>query len=316
MPTESDLASAYAHYYTHDVGPPKHYGLFKRRLSTVYKKAREGYLAARHNIKDGTSAPIWRWMGLTLALAPSLREDFEFQVLYTSPLQGGHALDVGCGAGQEMLRLAGRGWIVKGLDPDLSAVEAARSRGLEVSHGTLSDGHFPDGYFDLVLMSHVLEHLRDIGAAVAEVHRILKPGGRLVALTPNGRSWGHRTFGRHWRGLETPRHLYVYSPSHLITIAQTCGFADVSVRSSVRGARRIIAESFAIRRFERGTRPGARRRDMWAAFLLQAWEGIRLQLDKASGEELVLIARRPGDPTARRLPNSNSLSSSKPGDET
>lgn len=48
----------------------------------------------------------------------------------------------------------------------------------------VTDINFPDGHFDLVICNHVLEHVPDDGRAIAELYRVLKPGGRAVLQTP------------------------------------------------------------------------------------------------------------------------------------
>jgi hypothetical protein len=59
----------------------------------------------------------------------------------------------------------------------------------------------------------------------------LKPGGTLALATPNSRSWGHRVFKEHWRGLEPPRHLHLMSPRAMQRVLMEVGFAEVSVRT-------------------------------------------------------------------------------------
>jgi ubiquinone/menaquinone biosynthesis C-methylase UbiE len=104
-----------------------------------------------------------------------------------------------------------RGWEVYGLDFDPRAAEAARSEGLSVQYGKVECQGYPSEFFDAVTLNHVIEHIPDPCKTLKECLRVLKPGGRLIIVTPNGTSLGHLFFGRHWRGIEAPRHLHIFS---------------------------------------------------------------------------------------------------------
>ena len=94
----------------------------------------------------------------------------------------------------------------------VAAVQVARQRGLEVDCGAVEDQRYPAAAFDAVTLNHVIEHVPDPLATVAECRRLLKPGGRLLMFTPNAGSLAHWMFGRDWRGLEPPRHLHLFAP--------------------------------------------------------------------------------------------------------
>jgi SAM-dependent methyltransferase len=97
---------------------------------------------------------------------------------------GRRILDVGCGSGPIMADLRDRGAIVTGVDSSAGMLEQARAR-----LGTATDLRvvdlagplpFEDAIFDDVIASQVLHYLKDWGPILAELHRVLKPGGRLI----------------------------------------------------------------------------------------------------------------------------------------
>jgi ubiquinone/menaquinone biosynthesis C-methylase UbiE len=97
--------------------------------------------------------------------------------------QGGRMLDVGCGTGAVMEFLKSRGEI-EGVDMSEEALKYCRAKSLNVRHGLADKIDYPDETFDVVLALDVLEHLDNDGAAINEIHRILKTGGIFIATVP------------------------------------------------------------------------------------------------------------------------------------
>ena len=97
---------------------------------------------------------------------------------------GRRILDAGCGSGPLSAALRDRGAIVTGFDNSAGMVELARRRlgdGADLQVTDLGGPlPFPDGEFDDVIASLVLHYLEDWGPALAELRRVLKPGGRLL----------------------------------------------------------------------------------------------------------------------------------------
>ena len=89
-------------------------------------------------------------------------------------------LDAGCGAGDFALMIAAPE--VVGVDVSPAMVERARSRGLDARPGDIGSLPFDDGEFDVVTCNWVLYHLDDVDHGVAELARVLKPGGRFVGI--------------------------------------------------------------------------------------------------------------------------------------
>lgn len=140
-------------------------------------------------------------------------------------------LDVGCATGELLLAIRAAGNPnVTGVETSRQASSIARSRGLAVFHGELSDAHFDDQSFDTVLLSHTLEHVADPVAFMREVWRILAPEGVVLLWLPNVDSVEARLLGRYWIGYDAPRHLTTFSVGLLGRTLAATAFVVESVK--------------------------------------------------------------------------------------
>ena len=120
----------------------------------------------------------WWIDGFTAGADPEYEE--QILPLAARELAGAQrVLDVGCGDGQ-ISRLAARlGAQVVGIDPTWNCVSVANQRGGAVfARAGAAQLPFADGTFDAVVACLVFEHIRDVDSAIAEVARVLQPGGR------------------------------------------------------------------------------------------------------------------------------------------
>ncbi len=201
---------------------------------------------------DGPSPP---WHRL-LARSRWIRERAFYDLVQDEMLPwrtpAGRALDVGCGSGELMLRLAALGWEVQGAEPDPAAAEVARRRtGAEVWAAGVAGLRREDmGAFDLLTLSHVLEHLPSPREALRSLARLLKPGGRLVALWPNPDSLGARVFRESWFAWDAPRHLVLPSPSAIRALVEGTGLDVRRARTLWRWGADHAMQSAAYRRGE------------------------------------------------------------------
>ena len=291
MPLPDDMAHAYANYYTHaptstDASPTTAIRRFRHYLS-------EGYLCHKYQYRAESIGRIQRWLGRVAGLAVIRRASLYFRVMYLPSKHGGLLLEVGCGNGQTLLNLAARDWKVEDVDFDPVAVQNARGKGLSVHLGDLAEQHYPDEHFEAVIMSHVIEHVHDPLKLLQESHRILKNGGRLVVVTPNAESWGHRLYRDAWLGLDPPRHLQVFTCRTLRQVLQAAGFRIVSVRTSIRAADQTFIASRSIRHTGLYTwgATGCTSVRIWAK-TMQMTEWALLQFKANLGEEIVVIGEK------------------------
>jgi 2-polyprenyl-6-hydroxyphenyl methylase/3-demethylubiquinone-9 3-methyltransferase len=135
----------------------------------------------------------WDPAGPAAILHAINRPRVDFYLRQLGDLRGRVVLDAGCGGGLVARELAAAGATVVGLDRSLGSLGVAR-RAVKVgafrpTQGRLERLPFADGAFDAVVAADVLEHVPDLPAAVAELARVLAPGGRLVFDTINRTPW-------------------------------------------------------------------------------------------------------------------------------
>lgn len=102
--------------------------------------------------------------------------------------RGARVLEVGCGTGLILERLAAMSEVATGVDISAGMLARARARGLDVVHGTATGLPFPDESFDVTCSFKVLAHIEDIRGAMAEMARVTRPGGHVLAEFYNPRS--------------------------------------------------------------------------------------------------------------------------------
>ena len=135
-------------------------------------------------------------------------------------------LDVGCGRGFTMAALRDLGHEVHGTQ--LSAEAAAFAREVLALEGVqqkdLMEVGYPQGWFDVVTVYHVLEHLPDPHAFLREVARILRPGGLLIVEVPDAGGVCARFTGRFWLGWDVPYHRFHFTRETLGQALNSAGF--------------------------------------------------------------------------------------------
>jgi 2-polyprenyl-3-methyl-5-hydroxy-6-metoxy-1,4-benzoquinol methylase len=292
MPSPEDIGKAYKTYYTH-AEPIKEISKKKSNLlSRTSRYLKNGYLAQCFNYPSAVSS--WqKLVGLLILLLPKRRGDLIRSINGIKWKSGGRLLDVGCGGGEFLAFMKSLGWQVEGVELDHVAAKQAISMGIKVPLGTLEEQGYPDNHFAAISLIHVIEHVHNPFDLLRECFRILQPGGQLAIITPNLGSWGHRLFQEAWRGLEPPRHLFLYSHNPLREVAQKAGFIIRSLTSIPQRASWICGVSRIMSRKIRNRKtPISLKADklMQHAFFWLEWGLIKIR--SYVGEELFLVGEK------------------------
>jgi SAM-dependent methyltransferase len=240
-----DMPSYYTHGQSHF--PPVHPGLVDRALVKL------AYLADHGRMMDAD-----RLTGL-----------------HPNPSR---ILDIGCGGGEFVLALAGEGRELYGIEPDPSARKMATARGVRTADGT-AEVIPPDigaRRFDLIVMTHVLEHCGDPGAALRNALSLLAPGGGFYCEVPNCAALHFQTYAEISEMLDVPRHVHFFTPRSLRALMEACGF---EIRAEVHHG------------YTRHFTPGWRAWENRVHQILRTHRGARKAPRRSLSRDLGLIAR-------------------------
>lgn len=205
----------------------------------------------------------------------------------------GAVLDIGCGSGNLLSELRFLGFSdLTGIDFDPKAVSAARDAGLEVFQAEINDLERRD--FDIALMNHVIEHVISPIQFLCQTLDHLAVGGLLVIRTPNSTSFLAKLFGRNWRGLESPRHINVFSYQSLERACAQAGFTVTEIGSTNSMLQGIYLESVELILtdmkpfYSRLCRAALRLAFPLVVFI----SSVKRRIDPFSGEELFAVLRK------------------------
>ncbi len=143
----------------------------------------------------------------------------------------GRLLEIGCGDGDFLAQAEAGGWQVTGIEYSPEACEKARQRLKrgEVHAGQIQQAKLASEQFDLCVVSDGLAGVRSPLDFLAEIHRVLKPGGVLFVATPSTDSWPARIQRQKWREFKAG-HLTFYDRQTLQTALFKSGFHEVVVQ--------------------------------------------------------------------------------------
>lgn len=142
--------------------------------------------------------------------------------------------EIGCGNGKNLAKFQQSGYAVFGVEPDSAAREVAQTITPNIFAGTAEElpVTITERKYDIVLMSHVLEHCLDINTVMSNVREILKDGGIYIVEIPNCNSIGFQTYRGEWPWSDIPRHLNFFTCSSLDKTLKKHGFKVELVKYS------------------------------------------------------------------------------------
>ena len=288
MPIEEDIHKAYTRYHTHE-------NSLSRMPSAVREVVRwvdRGYIAFKFGYNAQSLPAFQKVIGLFLFLHPLRRLMLDRDVRYLHADRCGKVLDVGCGSGEWASFMKTLDVDIEGLDSDPLAIQTAQRKGISAHVGSLEEAQYPDDTFDLVNLSHVIEHVPNPAETLRECKRILKPQGVVAIVTPNTESFGHKIFKENWRGLEPPRHLHLMNAGNLRQIVATAGLAEI--KTCFYGFGGTFRESYILsRRSSLGRSPQTSRFvESLVVNSLSAIEIINMVFSRSSGQHLFMLAQK------------------------
>jgi ubiquinone/menaquinone biosynthesis C-methylase UbiE len=148
-------------------------------------------------------------------------------------------VDIGCGPGNAVREAARRGARATGVDPSAVFLRIARAISREPSHtawvaGTAENVPLPDGSATIVWSLATVHHWKDVGRGLAEAHRVLEPGGRLLAVERRSQPGATGLASHGWTQQQA---------ESFAAQCRTAGFGDVTIDQHATGRRNVWAVS-------------------------------------------------------------------------
>ncbi|MBE9489613.1 MAG: class I SAM-dependent methyltransferase [Bacteroidetes bacterium] len=221
-PDHKSIGLAYKTYYTHQVGDKNNSQFQNLKLAMM-----NGYRNMKFDVELIPSSKL----GILYFLFPNRKKDLDSEMRGLQKFNGNkkaNILDVGCGSGVFLAIAKMMGWHTFGVEPDPIAANTARDMNVEILGSFLHE--IPEeynGYFDVITLKHVIEHVHDPLDMIKKCHQLLRRGGRLWIETPNINSQGYKRYGKFWRGLEAPRHLMIFNWISLKGLLKKAGFTEI-----------------------------------------------------------------------------------------
>lgn len=145
---------------------------------------------------------------------------------------GTRLLEIGSGLGHLVGRLEDA-FITVAADVNPWALRQSQKVALHTSHVTSSAEELPfnDGAFGVVVIKHVVEHLAHPEKAIAELGRVIAPGGMLILATPNLTSLMKLWKGEKWIGYQDPTHISLKPPAKWLDMIRKAEFSPLKIFS-------------------------------------------------------------------------------------
>jgi SAM-dependent methyltransferase len=244
FPTSAELKYLYENYYN-----------FNGEKNTVYTRLRQHFF---------NSSLYHLWL--------TMDGDISFHTLKGS----GRLLDIGCNEGRNLNLYSQNGFEAEGLELNKIAAAVAQAQGFTV-HSQLLEEFQPKTFYNVAILSNVLEHSLDPKGMLFHVYRILKTDGQVYISCPNSRSWLRFLFGRYWINWHVPFHIVHFSSSTLAQLLKDIGFENIQIQQ--RTPALWVAHSIIARLFAKPGQPTRQLRSpILVAFLILAIRGLLFPL--------------------------------------
>ncbi|MEB3213580.1 MAG: class I SAM-dependent methyltransferase [Leptolyngbyaceae bacterium] len=228
-PTVDTVLHAYKDYYTHTVTSDaviKHQSSIRKAIA---RHIRDTY------VKCKLSHEVYLWdilIGTLAFLSPKRRLITDIGIRYAArflsrPFKA-RVLDIGAGSGDYLNTLQKYGWQCYAVEPDMRCGVHSLLPSANIFPSIDSLGAELESAFDLITLSHTLEHLHDPVGAIKKCNFLLKTSGRIWIDIPNPNSSLASIFGEFWRGFEAPRHLILFEKNYLLGLLKALGFDNIN----------------------------------------------------------------------------------------
>jgi len=254
---------------------------------------RNSILIHADTAEGNCTSPVMKGAGRLLARIGPIRRRARFGLIDPLGRRQGESrcLDLGAGNGMTLRYLSLLGWQATGVEIDPVAAEQAHHvSGCDVRAGSLFDAGFRSGVFNMIHVSHVIEHLPDLKQTLGLCFDLLAPGGRLVVIYPNPNSLLVKRIDRFAVTWDPPRHLVIPPADSLRSLLGDIGFDRILFETSARFAVPYRAVS---RRYRRGiVAKGFEARAQMSDHLFSLFETLCVMAGFAVGEEVIIVAHK------------------------
>lgn len=182
------------------------------------------------NIVNNEKLALWRTIRNDILkpwskILPFLQNEMERELAYLGPIHARmRVLDVGCGVGDGLSFYRDRGASTYGVEINPKACEEGRNKGHHIFCGQLFEAGFENEFFDVIRFHQSLEHMFSPNRILSEAYRILRREGRVWISLPNHDGIHSRLLGRWFYAIESPRHLFGFTPSTVAHLLTQTGF--------------------------------------------------------------------------------------------
>lgn len=147
-------------------------------------------------------------------------------------ISSGKLLEIGCSVGFLLDEAIKCDYLVEGVELNKKAAALCSHKGIKVNNCYLKECLFLDGAFDVVVLSHVLEHITDLNSFLDEIYRILAPTGFIVLSQPTYAGLVPMMLKNGWYGWQPKDHVWHFTPESISSVLKNSGFEVKGVETS------------------------------------------------------------------------------------